>query len=63
MKVLVTDHVFEHLERERSILEPLGCELVLAPGTEEAQLIDAVGDAEWWEGYLAKIQAAADTFR
>ncbi len=24
---------------------------------------DAVGDAEWWEGYLAKIQAAADTFR
>jgi hypothetical protein len=24
---------------------------------------DAVGDAEWWESYLAKIQAAADTFR
>ena len=28
MKVLVTDHVFEHLDAERSILEPLGVELV-----------------------------------
>jgi hypothetical protein len=24
---------------------------------------DSIGDAEWWAGYLAKIQGAADTFR
>jgi D-3-phosphoglycerate dehydrogenase len=46
VKILVTDHVFEHLDRERELLEPLGCELVLAPGTEEAQLVDAVRDAD-----------------
>jgi D-3-phosphoglycerate dehydrogenase / 2-oxoglutarate reductase len=65
VKVLVTDHVFEHLERERSILEPLGCELVLAPGTEEAQLVDAVGDADAMLVCYAKVtapvvEAAAD---
>jgi D-3-phosphoglycerate dehydrogenase len=57
VKVLVTDHVFEHLERERSILEPLGCELVLAPGTEEAQLVDAVGDADAMLVCYAKVTA------
>jgi D-3-phosphoglycerate dehydrogenase len=46
VKVLVTDHVFEHLERERAILEPLGCELVLAPATAEADLVEAVRDAD-----------------
>jgi glyoxylate reductase len=46
VKVLVTDHVFNDLERERSILEPLGCELVLAPGTSERELVEAVRDAE-----------------
>jgi D-3-phosphoglycerate dehydrogenase len=45
VKVLVSDHVFEHLEHERSILEPLGCELVEAEGTSEAELAAAARDA------------------
>jgi D-3-phosphoglycerate dehydrogenase / 2-oxoglutarate reductase len=45
-KVIVTDHVFADLETERSILEPLGAEVVLARGTGEAELIDAASDAE-----------------
>jgi D-3-phosphoglycerate dehydrogenase len=45
-KVLVTDFVFGDLESERSILEPLDAELVEAPGTDEAQLVEAVQGAE-----------------
>jgi D-3-phosphoglycerate dehydrogenase len=45
-KVLVTDHVFADLETERSILEPLGAEVVLADGTSEAELIEAASGAE-----------------
>jgi D-3-phosphoglycerate dehydrogenase / 2-oxoglutarate reductase len=37
--VLVTDHVFATLDIERSILQPLGCELELAEDTSEAALI------------------------
>lgn len=44
-KVLVTDYVFEDLEIERSVLEPLGCELVVAPGTSEDELIAGVEGA------------------
>ncbi|MGH2981088.1 MAG: C-terminal binding protein [Solirubrobacterales bacterium] len=44
-KVLVTDYVFEDLEIERSILEPLGCELVEASGTSEEELVAAVEGA------------------
>ena len=54
----MTDHVFEDLERERSILEPLGCDLVLAPGTEEAQLVEAVRDADAMLVCYAKVTAA-----
>ena len=39
-KVLVTDHVFADLDTERSILEPLGAELVEASGTSEAELAE-----------------------
>ncbi|MGI9556721.1 MAG: C-terminal binding protein [Solirubrobacterales bacterium] len=46
MKVLVTDYVFEHLDVERSVLEPLGAELVEAPGTSEAELVEAVAGAD-----------------
>jgi D-3-phosphoglycerate dehydrogenase / 2-oxoglutarate reductase len=46
VQVLVTDHVFADLERERSILEPLGCELVLAPGAAEQELVEAVRGSE-----------------
>jgi len=45
-KVLVTDHVFEHLDAEREILEPLGAEVVLADGTSEEELIEAASDAD-----------------
>ncbi len=45
-KVLVTDHVFEHLDAERQILEPLGAEVVLADDTSEQALVEAVGDAD-----------------
>jgi D-3-phosphoglycerate dehydrogenase len=46
VKVLVTDHVFEDLETEREILEPLGCELVLAPDTGESELVAAARDVQ-----------------
>jgi D-3-phosphoglycerate dehydrogenase len=57
VKVLVTDYPFEHLERERAILEPLGCEVVLAPGTTEAELVDAVADADAVLVTYAKVTA------
>jgi D-3-phosphoglycerate dehydrogenase / 2-oxoglutarate reductase len=37
-RIVVTDHVFASLDLERSILEPLGAELVLAPASDEATL-------------------------
>jgi D-3-phosphoglycerate dehydrogenase / 2-oxoglutarate reductase len=45
-KVLVTDHVFANLETERAILEPHGCELVIADDTGEEALTEAAADAE-----------------
>ena len=45
-RVVVTDHVFADLETERSILEPLGCELTLAPSADEDALVEAVDGAE-----------------
>ena len=59
MKVLVTDHVFEHLDVERSILEPLGAELVEAPGTSEEDLVVAVKDADAMLVCYAKVTAAS----
>jgi D-3-phosphoglycerate dehydrogenase len=44
-KVLVTDYVFQSLDVERSVLEPLGCELVEAGGTSEEELVAAVEGA------------------
>ncbi len=38
LRVVVTDHVFGDLEIERSLLEPLGAEVVLAPATDEETL-------------------------
>jgi D-3-phosphoglycerate dehydrogenase len=57
VKVLVTDYPFEHLERERAILEPLGCEVVVAPGTTEAELVAAVSDADAMLVCYAKVTA------
>lgn len=45
-RVVVTDHVFADLETERSVLDPLGVELVLAPAADEATLVDLAGGAD-----------------
>jgi D-3-phosphoglycerate dehydrogenase len=45
-RVVVTDHVFPDLEPTRELLEPLGAELVLAPGTDEDTLVELVRDAD-----------------
>lgn len=37
---LVTDHIFDNLDVERSELDPLGVELVVAPDTSEQTLVD-----------------------
>jgi D-3-phosphoglycerate dehydrogenase / 2-oxoglutarate reductase len=64
-KVLVTDHVFADLDTERSLLEPLDVELVLADEVHEEALIEAVADAEAMMVCYAKVPepvvaAAAD---
>ncbi|MGH7776451.1 MAG: C-terminal binding protein [Candidatus Dormibacterales bacterium] len=46
LKVVVTDHVFKDLEIERSMLAPLGAELVLSPATDEATLVEMAGGAD-----------------
>src|ERR1700730_13141069 len=46
-KVVVTDHRFESLALERSLLEPLGCEVVEEQCTTEAALIPALKDVEY----------------
>jgi D-3-phosphoglycerate dehydrogenase / 2-oxoglutarate reductase len=63
--VLVTDHVFANLDIERSILEPLGCEVRLADDSGEAALADAARDASAILACHAKVSepviaAAAD---
>jgi D-3-phosphoglycerate dehydrogenase len=45
-RVVVTDHVFENLDIERAVLEPLDVELSEAPGTTEQELVGAVRDAD-----------------
>lgn len=45
-RVLVTDHVFGSLDIERSVLEPLGCELVLAEDASEQTLAAAAAEAK-----------------
>ncbi len=44
-RVLVTDHIFADLSIEKSILEPLGYEVVLAEDTSQEALIEAVAGA------------------
>src|SRR5947209_4255935 len=46
-KVIVTDHRFPSLDVERSILEPLGCEVIEEQCTTEAALIPALQDVEY----------------
>jgi D-3-phosphoglycerate dehydrogenase / 2-oxoglutarate reductase len=65
-KVLVTDHVFEDLETERALLEPLGAEVILASGASEEILVEEAHDADALLVCYAKvtgsvIEAAADS--
>src|SRR5438270_8514147 len=46
-KVVVTDHRFGSLAVERSILEPLGCEVIDAQCTSEAALVGALKGIEY----------------
>lgn len=39
MKIIVTDHVFGGLDIERSVLEPLGAQVQMAPAADEQTLI------------------------
>jgi D-3-phosphoglycerate dehydrogenase len=45
-KVLVTDHVFEHFDREKSVLSPLDAELVVREAEHASELVDDVVDAD-----------------
>ncbi len=45
-KVVVTDYVFPSLDIERSVLGPLGAELVPMQAASDDHLLDAVGDAD-----------------
>src|SRR5688500_7934905 len=45
-RVLITDHVFPGLEIEHEVLEPLGAEIVLAPSTDEATLVELASDVD-----------------
>lgn len=44
-RVVVTDHVFDDLDLTRASLLPLGVEVVEAPSTDEATLVELVRDA------------------
>ncbi len=44
-RVVVTDHVFDNLDLTRTSLLPLGIEVVEAPSTDEATLVELVRDA------------------
>ena len=65
-RVLVTDHIFQGLDIERSVLEPLGAEVVLAPSADEDTLVGLCGEGV--DGLLVcfapvgerVVQAAAD---
>lgn len=43
-RVLVTDHIFESLDIEESVLAPLGCEVELAPADDEETLVELAAD-------------------
>ncbi len=46
MRVVVTDHVFADLDIERAAVAELGGELVLAPSTDEATLVEEASHAD-----------------
>ena len=46
MRVLISDHVFDGTDIERTILEPLGVELTVAPDSDEETLIPLAEQAD-----------------
>src|SRR5579871_6137428 len=45
-KVAITDYSFKPIDIEKEILEPLGCEVVLAKGRSAPELMEVVADAD-----------------
>ena len=45
-KVAITDYTFENLDLERSVLEPLGCDVVAGQCKTPAALIELAADAD-----------------
>jgi D-3-phosphoglycerate dehydrogenase len=57
-KVAITDHTFDPLETEKSILEPLGCQIIdQISGADAPKLIALVKDAEYVMTQFAPINA------
>jgi D-3-phosphoglycerate dehydrogenase len=46
LRVIISDHISGDLGPERSLLEPLGVELVVAAATDEATLVELAGQAD-----------------
>jgi D-3-phosphoglycerate dehydrogenase len=63
-KVVVTDNRFDSLDLERSLLEPLGCEVIEEQCTTEAALIPALKDVEYvitqFSPFTARVVATLD---
>jgi D-3-phosphoglycerate dehydrogenase / 2-oxoglutarate reductase len=58
VQILITDHVFADLELTRGILDPLGGELVVAPATDEATLVELARGTEAMIVCYAKVTRA-----
>jgi D-3-phosphoglycerate dehydrogenase / 2-oxoglutarate reductase len=46
LQVVVSDHVFDNVEIERSLLEPLGASVVVAPSSDEETLVRLAAGAD-----------------
>jgi D-3-phosphoglycerate dehydrogenase / 2-oxoglutarate reductase len=57
VRVLVTESLFGELDVERSILEPLGAEVVLAAASDEATLVEEARQASALMVVYAKVTA------
>lgn len=67
MKVVITDHGFKHVDRERSIVESAGFQLVEMQCKTEDQLMTGVSDADalvvQWAPVTRKVIASLDQCR
>lgn len=58
LKVAVTDYTFANLDIEKSILEPLDCEVIGRQCKTEEELIDLTKDADYIITQFAKVNAS-----